>query len=130
VVSPDGRMRASSSFRFSIGTDVNGLIYLESDAGQSATLEGHASYVVDLAFSPDGTLLASGGWDHAVWLWDVATGEEHAVLHGYTDLVSNVAFSPDGATLAAGSADGTVRLWDTATGEEREREKQTKVSPV
>src|SRR5262249_13728488 len=52
--------------------------------------------------------------DRAVWLWDLARGEEVARLPGHTSFVWSLAFSPDGATLASGSGDTTVRLWDTA----------------
>ena len=66
------------------------------------------------AFHPDGTRLATAGRDRAVWLWDLARGEEVARLPGHTSYVWSLAFSPDGATLASGSGDFTVRLWDTA----------------
>jgi WD40 repeat protein len=70
---------------------------------------------MSVAFSPDGTTLASGSADHTVRLWDTATGRQIGVpLTGHTDMVFAVAFSPDGKTLASGSVDHTVRLWDTA----------------
>jgi WD40 repeat protein len=77
-------------------------------------LRGHSDNVFAVAFHPDGTRLASAGRDRAVWLWDLARGEEVARLQGHTNLVFSLAFSPDGSTLASGSEDNTVRLWDTA----------------
>ena len=77
-------------------------------------LRGHTDEVFAVAFHPDGTRLASAGRDRAVWLWDLARGEEVARLQGHTSYVWSLAFSPDGATLASGSGDFTVRLWDTA----------------
>jgi hypothetical protein len=65
-------------------------------------------------FHPDGTRIASGGRDRAVWLWDPASGQEVARLQGHTSYIRSLAFSPDGATLVSGSGDFTVRLWDTA----------------
>ena len=63
--------------------------------------------VQSVAFSPDGTTLASGSHGD-VNLWDVATGENIATLEGHTEWVYSVAFSTDGTTLASGSQDGTV----------------------
>ena len=74
-----------------------------------------------VAFSPDGTRLASGSFDNSVRLWDVVTGNEIRRFEGHTDWVLSVAFSPDATRLASGSYDRTVRLWDVATGDEVRR---------
>ena len=76
-------------------------------------LRGHTDSVFGAAFHPDGTRLATAGRDRAIWLWDLARGEDVARLQGHTGFVWSLAFSPDGATLASGSGDATVRLWDT-----------------
>lgn len=71
----------------------------------------HGDLVADLAVSPDGTLLAAGGWDHAVTLWSVPHGTLVARLEGHTRDVMDLDFSDDGSLLASASDDGTVGLW-------------------
>ena len=66
-----------------------------------------------VAFSPDGTILAS--WGHGIKLWDVVTRTEIATLD-MNFIFYSVSFSPDGTMLVSGSSDGTVNLWDVATG--------------
>jgi WD40 repeat protein len=65
--------------------------------------------------SPDGKLIATGGTDNVVYLWDAATGAHKHNLEGHTGTVLAVAFSPDGSRLASASADRTVKVWDVAT---------------
>jgi hypothetical protein len=79
-------------------------------------LRGPPGRVTDLAFSPDGRLIASAtAGDSSVTVWDTATGEDVLSLR-HTQSVEDVAFSPDGRRIASASGDMTVRLWDAATG--------------
>ena len=73
--------------------------------------------VLALAFSSDGTRLASGSKDTTVRLWGTTSDNEPTVLQKHTGWTNVLAFSPDGKTLASGSTDKTVQLWNTDTGE-------------
>ena len=80
-----------------------------SPPGGSCSNSSTASAVRAVAFSPDGTRLATGGCDTAR-VWDAATGKQRLqVTHG--DTVLAVAFSPDGTRLATGGGN-TARIWD------------------
>jgi WD40 repeat protein len=80
---------------------------------------GHTGKVLDVAFSSDGRLLASAGYEGTIRVWDLVAGIELAVLAGSgAGRVTCVAFSPDSRHLASAHSEGTVGLWDVATGTE------------
>src|SRR5690606_10595193 len=87
-------------------------------AAEPKTLEGHSDLVTDVAFSPDGKLLATVGGrtlhyrPGEVFLWDASTGEKKGQLEGHDSTVWGVAFSPDGKMLATAAYDKVAKLWE------------------
>ncbi|GAB1542501.1 NB-ARC domain-containing protein [Scytonema sp. NUACC21] len=102
------------------------------DTGQCLEiLRGHTNRVLSVAFAPQRNadieplaensplswLLASGGDDHTVKLWDANTGKCLNTFYGHTSWVTSVMFNPQGNILASSSDDNTVKLWNVITGE-------------
>jgi WD40 repeat protein len=79
-------------------------------------LKGHTALIYHLAFSPDGKLLATAGFDNVIKLWEWPSGKEVRTLSGHTGPVYCVAFHPNGTILASGSLDKTIRLWNVSDG--------------
>ena len=77
----------------------------------SATLDGHEDAVLIVAFSPDGRMLATGGGDKEIKMWDVLTSTPVDELKGHRHWVQVLSWSPDGKHLASGSRDGGLLLW-------------------
>ncbi len=128
--SPDGHSVATGS---AYGTTT---IWDASSGEEIITLHGHApgqtgetayNGVVGVAFSPDGSLLATASDDLTAKIWDPLTGQELFTLKGHRpapaslppfDGVIQVDFSPDGKLLATAGGDGFVKIWDTDLGQE------------
>ncbi|XVE79279.1 hypothetical protein DITRI_Ditri14bG0045000 [Diplodiscus trichospermus] len=78
------------------------------------TLRGHTADVVDLNWSPDDSILASGSLDNTIHIWDMSNGICTAVLRGHSSLVKGVAWDPIGSFIASQSDDKTVIIWRTS----------------
>jgi len=81
-----------------------------------AVLYGHAHWVTDASFSPDGRRIVTSSRDKTARIWDARAGAQMLVLRGHTDAVLSARFSPDGKRIVTSSEDGTARVWDAATG--------------
>ena len=79
------------------------------------TFRGPKRRMISVAFSPDGKMLAGGGFDGVIWWWNIGTGE-HRQIRTPHNVVEEVMFSPDGRTIVS-SDDKDTQLWDIATGE-------------
>jgi WD40 repeat protein len=112
--SPDGRLFVTE------GPEETGVVDIrDAETGESVrSFPGHDRDVNDVAFSRDGSMLATTGDDGAVRVWDTATGKQLRTLQGPRDaVVWGPSFSPDGSLLAASWQDkGLVRVLDVATG--------------
>ena len=82
-----------------------------ADGKELRTLDGHNGAVFELAFRPDGKVLASASGDRTVKLWNVATGERLDTLKESPKELYTLAFSPDGTRLAAAGVDNRIRVW-------------------
>lgn len=78
------------------------------------TLRGHTADVVDLNWSPDDSILASGSLDNTVHVWNMSNGICTAVLRGHSSLVKGVTWDPIGSFIASQSDDKTVIIWRTS----------------
>ena len=116
--SPDG-MTFATGMGFEPGNNVMIRNSVPSGCPPIGSLPGNANGTVCMAYSPDGTILATGGQDNLVRLWDVEHRTELARLSGHSQLVKAVAFSPDGKWLISVSGNyrtpeesGEIRIWD------------------
>jgi WD40 repeat protein len=93
-----------------------------ADGEELASYYNGPGYITDLAYSPDGHLLAVSNTHNQITLWDMRTNTIARTLTGHTDDVSCIAFSPNGQLLAAGAggwdlpSDSTIKLWRVSDG--------------
>ncbi len=106
---PDGR-------RVAVSTN-EGLRVEDVASGRAIRTLALPAVVHDIAWSPDGAWIAAGSADHAVRIFDAATGALRHERIRHSGAVYAVAFSPDSTRLASGSNDTTIRIWDVEAGE-------------
>lgn len=117
--SPDGKLLASAG---QYDTEIR--LWDTQTWQPTNILRGHKSIagygVFSLAFNYQDTLLASGGADNSIRLWDISSsspsfGNELASLQRHSDWVDSLVFSPDGAAIiSASDRDGTIRIWEVS----------------
>jgi WD40 repeat protein len=74
---------------------------------------GHSDKVACISYSPQGDLLASGGWDKTVRLWNTSTGYCQAVIRNFQDIIPGIAWNTASGAhyLIAGCMDGPILKW-------------------
>jgi WD40 repeat protein len=108
AVAPDGRVAAGTERGTVQIWDANGKPVREIRAG--------ASGPVRVAFSPDGTRIATATRARVARVWNAGTGKLVLTLRGHHARLTSVRFSPDGSQLVTASFDHDARIWDTQTG--------------
>ena len=99
--------------------DTDGTVTIwEWETDKWTSLRGHTDSVWSVAFSPDGSRLASASSDQTVRVWETANWRESLTLRGHGGEVRTVAFHPSGKRLASGSRDKTIKVWDSTTNRE------------
>merc|ERR1740121_925162 len=82
-------------------------------------LDGHDTddpwgFVMSVAFSPDGSVLASGSGDSSIILWNATDGTKLRTMQGHSEYIASLVFSPDGTKLASGADEEEVKVWDVS----------------
>jgi len=94
------------------------VFHVEAVSRCSSSIAGHTDSVVSVAFSPDGSHLASGSGDTTVRFWDVNTETPQFTCKAHKHWVLAMAWAPNGQRLASADKNGTIFIWDPATGEQ------------
>jgi WD40 repeat protein len=119
--SPDGKWLAVSKTYGAGGGEVDHTIQLWDvvKGFKKFILEGHTDAANDVAFSADGTLLASVSLDMTIRLWDVETGKQESIIETKPQCTpSSVAFALDSTTIAVGCYEVGIQLWDVKVGKQ------------
>lgn len=80
------------------------------------TIQGHSSWVMSVAISPNKQILVSGGLDDKIKIWNLQTGELLHALTGHSKGVNCLAISPDNNILVSCSDDDNIKIWSLTNG--------------
>jgi WD40 repeat protein/serine/threonine protein kinase len=120
--SPDGKYLAMATGAWdlaSIEKKTGTVVIRDASTGKELiSVCGHDGPLSCLAYSPDGRLIATAGWDNLVKVWNAQTGEELLTFAGHAQRTNRLAFSPDSRRIASGGEDNSVKVWDARTGQE------------
>ncbi|MCE7985169.1 MAG: hypothetical protein DYG89_28685 [Caldilinea sp. CFX5] len=120
--SPDGKLIATACedgkvrlFAYPASSAPTATVLAPADL---TVLTGHTKEVTAVAFSPAGQLLASGGADCAIHLWQMPGGQLQQTLDGHRSWVRTLLFHPNGQLLFSCASDWSIRVWHLTSGEQ------------
>lgn len=107
---------ATGTLVYTVGADRTAKVWDAAQLDQQnphprGIMRGHLKYILTADISPDGKILATGGGDKALNLWEATSGRLVGHMQGHTSDIESVAFSPDGKLLVSASEDRSVRIW-------------------
>ncbi len=117
---PDGRFTAIASGIPGVGGQATIVAHRDQPSGRPhavRVIEGHNDTLYSAVISPDGKILATGGYDRVIQLWNVEDGTLIRRLDGHNGAIYDLDFDATGNVLASASADETIKVWNVATGE-------------
>ena len=120
--SPDGNFVFSASQdgtvkKWNVATGLlKSTYHLWSDFSYEVGTQDRTREVWGIAFSPDCTQLATGGFDGIVKLWNISSKKETAILKGHNNSIMNLVFNQDGSILSSIDYDGHLLMWDAVQG--------------
>ena len=117
AISGASALQFKSSDQIAVGSKAGTVsIWNVANASSSFEAKKHDSAVNAIVFSPDGTLMATGGDDRIAIIWDLGFGKPRRTLKGHDLAITSLSFSPDATRLAVGSGNASVVLWRVETG--------------
>lgn len=111
--SPDGRLLISGNLH----TQSTLKVWDVQTGTCTTTIPAHISKVDSVCFHPNGVLIASGGDDKDVQIFDLKQQRVDKILQGHKAVIWSVTFSPNGRLLASGSFDQMARIWEVDSGQ-------------
>jgi WD40 repeat protein len=118
VIAPTAGLVMSGNDKYLLAVNRNSTAtaWRVDNSKKQFVMHGHEHGLRSVAASEDGLLIATGGEETRVMLWDGSSGKLKQILRGATDFVNSVSVSANGQHVASGDANGLVLVWQSATG--------------
>ncbi|MFN9717370.1 MAG: protein kinase domain-containing protein [Planctomycetota bacterium] len=93
------------------------IVEIKDGKGTALCRLQHPLHVETLQWRRDGKMLAAGGIDCCVHIWNIPEGDKQCILEGHQSGINRIEFTPDGSKVLTSSYDGTSAVWDTMSGQ-------------